>query len=62
MPIFTVTITKAGSTARLHVIAPTAEEAAENATLQGDNMSFPWDTEPADPTAVTEVLQIEQIA
>lgn len=62
MPIFTITISKAGSIARLHIIAPTAHAAAENATLQGDDMSFPWDDEPADPTAVTEVLSIEQIA
>lgn len=62
MPIFTITISKAGSTARLHVIAPTAEAAIENATRQGDDLDFPWEQEPADPIAVTEVVAIEQIA
>jgi hypothetical protein len=62
LPIFTVTISKAGSTARLHVIAPTPEAAADNALTQGDDMDFPWDKEPADPIAVTEVIAIQQIA
>ena len=34
----------------------------EDATRQGDDLNFPWEREPADPIAVTEVVAIEQIA